>query len=75
MNVNYEFGRVCELEGRHTRTLSHFGICPERLRNPSSNLREDSRCSVRYSNGVPPQYKHQRYHWNHFAWCESVVDI
>jgi hypothetical protein len=73
MNVNYEFGMVCELEGR--RTFSHFGICLERLRKPAPNLREDSRCSIRYSNRVPPQWKHQRYHWNHFAWCEFVVKI
>jgi len=53
MNVNYEFGRVCELEDR--RGLSHFGICLERLRKPAANLREDSRCSIRYSNGIPLQ--------------------
>jgi len=53
MNVNYEFAWVCVLEGR--RTLSHFGICLERLTKPTANLRGDSRCSIGYSNGVPPQ--------------------
>jgi hypothetical protein len=50
MNVNYEFGRVCEMEGR--RILSHSGICLERLRKPAANLRDYSRCPIRYSNGV-----------------------
>ena len=73
MNANNEFRRPCVLEGRHT--LSHVGICLERLRKPATYLREDSQWPVRYSDRLPPLYKHKRYYWNNFAWYESVADI